>query len=142
VVAVLNRVILIGRLTADPELRYTANGQAVASFTLAVDRPVRQGAEKQADFIPIVTWGKTAESATQYLSKGRLIAVEGRMQIRSFQTQDGSKRKVAEVVALGVRFLPDGRGGNRNGTDAAREAVADSAAETGEPAEETEEVPF
>lgn len=102
----LNRVILIGRLTRDPELRYVPSGQPVASFTLAVDRPfVNQQGERGTDFIDIVAWRRLAEQVTQHLSKGRLVAVEGRLQIRSYETQDGQKRKAAEVVADAVRFL-------------------------------------
>ena len=102
----LNRVILIGRLTRDPELRYTSNGLAVASFTLAVDRsrPNAQG-EREADFIPIVVWQKQAENVANYLGKGSLIAVDGRMQVRSFDGKDGVRRWVTEVVAENVRFL-------------------------------------
>ncbi len=102
----MNRIILIGRLTADPELRYTQNGVAVASFTLAVDRPFssRQG-ERETDFINIVVWRKQAENCANYLKKGRLAAVEGRLQIRSYETTDGQKRRVAEVVADRVEFI-------------------------------------
>ena len=102
----LNRIILIGRLTRDPELRYVPSGQPVASFTLAVDRPfVNQQGERGTDFIDIVAWRRLAEQVTTHLSKGRLVAVEGRLQIRSYETADGQKRKVAEVIADGVRFL-------------------------------------
>lgn len=101
----LNRIVLVGRLTRDPELRYTPSAKAVASFTLAVDRRRNQQGERETDFIDIVTWGRLAETCSSYLSKGRLVAVEGRLQIRSYQTQDGQKRKVAEVVADGVHFL-------------------------------------
>lgn len=102
----LNRIILIGRLTRDPELRYVPSGQPVASFTLAVDRPfTNQQGERQTDFIDIVAWRRLAEQVTQHLAKGRLVAVEGRLQIRSYETQDGQKRKAAEVVADAVRFL-------------------------------------
>jgi len=103
---VLNRIILIGRLTRDPELRYVPSGQPVASFTLAVDRPfVNQQGERATDFIDVVAWRRLAEQVTQHLNKGRLVAVEGRLQIRNYETQDGQKRKVAEVVADAVRFL-------------------------------------
>jgi single-strand DNA-binding protein len=103
---VLNRIVLIGRLTRDPELRYTPNGHAVASFTLAVDRPFNnpQG-ERETDFIDIVSWRKLAETVSGHLQKGRLVAVQGRLQIRSYETQDGQRRKAAEVVADDVRFL-------------------------------------
>lgn len=102
----LNRIILIGRLTKDPELRYTPNGRAVASFTLAVDRPFKnQQGEREADFINIVVWGNQAENCANYLSKGKLAAVDGRLQIRSFDGQDGQRRWITEVVADNVRFL-------------------------------------
>ncbi|MDO4540386.1 MAG: single-stranded DNA-binding protein [Syntrophomonadaceae bacterium] len=103
----LNRIILIGRLTRDPELRYTANGTAVATFTLAVDRRYNRD---ETDFIDIVVWRGLAENCAKYLGKGRLAAVEGRLQIRSYEAQDGQKRKVAEVVADEVRFLDKGTG--------------------------------
>lgn len=100
----LNQVILIGRLTRDPELRYTpTKGTAVATFTLAVDRPT-QG-QPSVDFIDIVVWDKQAEACAQYLTKGKLAAVVGRLQIRPYEAKDGTKRKVAEVVAERVRFL-------------------------------------
>lgn len=100
----LNKVILIGRLTRDPELRYTPNtGTAVGSFTLAVNRI--GGKQEETDFIDIVVWGKQAENCAQYLSKGSLAAVDGRLQIRSYETKEGQKRRVAEVVAFSVQFL-------------------------------------
>jgi single-strand DNA-binding protein len=102
----LNRVVLVGRLTRDPELRYTPNtGIAVATFTLAVDRNFanRQG-EREADFIPIVVWRKPAENCAKYLGKGSMVAVDGRLQVRSYE-QDGQRRYVTEVVAEDVRFL-------------------------------------
>ncbi|HBL36328.1 MAG TPA: single-stranded DNA-binding protein [Firmicutes bacterium] len=102
----MNHVILIGRLTRDPELRYTPNGVAVANFTVAVDRTfTNQAGEREADFIPIVVWQKLAETCANHLHKGRLVAVDGRLQIRSYDTQDGQKRRVAEVVAANVQFL-------------------------------------
>jgi single-strand DNA-binding protein len=107
---VYNRIILIGRLTRDPELRYVPSGAPVASFTLAVDRPFKdQQGNRETDFIDIVAWRKLAEQVSQYMTKGRMVAVEGRLQIRSYETQDGQKRKVAEVVADGVRFLDRAR---------------------------------
>ncbi|WP_304459183.1 single-stranded DNA-binding protein [Alicyclobacillus sendaiensis] len=107
----LNRVILIGRLTADPELRYTNNGTAVASFTLAVDRMrSNSNGERQTDFINIVAWNKIAELVSQYLQKGRMAAVDGRLQIRTYENRDGQRVRVAEVVAEGVRFLDRGEG--------------------------------
>jgi single-strand DNA-binding protein len=106
----MNHIVLIGRLTRDPELRYTPNGVAVANFDLAVDRPTpNQQGEREADFIRIVTWQKQAEVVANYLKKGRLVAVEGRLQIRNYETQDGQKRKAAEVVANRVQFLEKAR---------------------------------
>ena len=130
----LNRIVLIGRLTRDPELRYVPSGHPVASFSLAVDRPfANQQGERETDFIDIVAWRKLAEQVSQHLSKGRLVAVEGRLQIRSYETQDGQKRKVAEVVADGVRFL------DRKATG----VPAGAAAQNEELAEESEQdVPF
>ncbi|MDD4237755.1 MAG: single-stranded DNA-binding protein [Desulfotomaculaceae bacterium] len=101
----LNRIILIGRLTKDPELRYTPNGVAVARFTLAVDRRQAKDREKEADFIDIVVWQKQAENCANYIGKGRLVAVEGRLQVRSYDDSQGIRRKAAEVVAENVRFL-------------------------------------
>ncbi len=112
----LNRVILIGRLTADPELRYTQSGTAVANFRIAVDRPfTNQSGERETDFIPIVVWDKQAETCANYLNKGRLVAVDGRMQVRSYDAQDGSRRWVTEVVAQDVRFLDWGRQSDQEG---------------------------
>lgn len=102
----LNRVILIGRLARDPELRYTTSGIAVATFAIAVDRPfTSQSGEREADFIDVVVWRKLAETVANHLSKGRLVAVEGRLQTRSYDDSNGVRRKVTEVVADNVRFL-------------------------------------
>lgn len=98
----LNRVILIGRLTRDPELRYTQQGTAVARFTLAINRKFKR---EETDFIDIVVWQKQAENCAQYLTKGQLAMVEGRLQIRNYEGQDGQKRKAVEVVAEDVKFL-------------------------------------
>ncbi|SED15795.1 single-stranded DNA-binding protein [Paenibacillus sp. GP183] len=111
----LNRVILIGRLTKDPELRYTPAGVAVTQFTLAVDRPFTssQSKEREADFINIVTWRQLAETCANYLRKGRLTAVEGRLQIRNYDNNEGRKVYVTEVVADNVRFLESSGSTNR-----------------------------
>lgn len=112
----LNRVILIGRLTKDPEMRYTPAGVAVTQFTLAVDRPFTSGGqgEREADFIPIVTWRQLAETCANYLRKGRLTAVEGRIQVRNYENNEGKRVYVTEVIADNVRFLesPNRDGGN------------------------------
>ena len=98
----LNRVILIGRLTREPELKYTPNGTAVATFTLAVNRKFNKD---ETDFIDIVVWRGLAENCANYLAKGSLAAVDGRLQIRDYKTKEGQKRKVAEIIADDVRFL-------------------------------------
>ncbi|NPV42580.1 Single-stranded DNA-binding protein A [Koleobacter methoxysyntrophicus] len=102
----MNKVILIGRLTRDPELRYLTSGAAVATFTIAVDRPfTNQQGERETDFIKIVTWRKLAENCANNLNKGRLVGVSGRLQIRSYEGEDGQRRWVTEVVADEVQFL-------------------------------------
>ncbi|MED4956043.1 single-stranded DNA-binding protein [Paenibacillus macerans] len=112
----LNRVILIGRLTRDPELRYTPSGVAVTQFTIAVDRPfTSQGGEREADFIPVVTWRQLAETCANYLRKGRLTAVEGRIQVRNYENNEGRRVYVTEVIADNVRFLESNREGGSGG---------------------------
>lgn len=102
----MNRVILIGNLTQDPELRYTPDGTPVVSFTLAVNRSfTNQEGERETDFIPVVVWRKQAERCSEYLTKGSQVAVDGRLQIRSYEDKDGIRRKVSEVVAWRVEFL-------------------------------------
>lgn len=101
----LNHIVLMGRLTRDPELRRTGSGVAVASFTLAVDRDfAAQGAEKETDFVDIVAWRNTAEFVSRFFTKGRMAVVSGRLQIRNWQDKDGNKRRSAEVVADNVYF--------------------------------------
>lgn len=105
----VNTIILIGRLTRDPEMRYTPQGVPVASFTLAVDRPfTTQDGKREADFIDCVAWRKLGETVGNYLKKGRLVAVQGRLQIRPYEAKDGTKRRAAEVVCDSVRFLDRG----------------------------------
>lgn len=102
----MNKVILIGRLTRDPELRYTSSNIPVATFSLAVDRTFsNQNGEREADFINIVVWRKQAENCKNYINKGSQVAVEGRIQTRSYDDQNGQKRYVTEVVADNVQFL-------------------------------------
>ena len=102
----MNKAILIGRLTRDPELRYTSSNRAVCQFTVAIDRPfTSQGGQREADFINIVAWDKTGENVGKYMSKGRLIAVEGRIQTRNYDNNEGKKVYVTEVVASNVQFL-------------------------------------
>lgn len=102
----MNKCILVGRLTRDPEVKNTTSGRAVASFTLAVDRRFKnKDGQKEADFIPIVFWGKQAELVGQYLSKGSQIGVSGRLQVRSYDAQDGTKRYVTEVIGDELNFI-------------------------------------
>lgn len=121
----LNKAILMGRLTADPELKTTPNGISVCSFTIAVDRGyVKSGAQRQTDFIDIVTWRQTAEFVSKYFAKGRLIAVEGTIQTRSYTDNAGNKRKVFEIVADSVHFCESkNHSSNDNGGFAAQEAA-------------------
>lgn len=101
----LNKIILMGRLTRDPELRRTQSGTAVTGFSLAVDRDFKgQNGEKETDFIDIVAWRNTAEFVSKYFTKGRMAVVEGRLQIRDWTDRDGSKRRSAEVIADNVYF--------------------------------------
>ena len=116
----LNRIILIGRLTRDPESKVTPSGISVTTFSIAVDRPQSaearsSGQEKQTDFIDIVTWRQLAETAANYLRKGLLVAVEGKLQIREYVTQEGQKRKAAEVVADNFRMLERAKDGSEGG---------------------------
>lgn len=101
----LNRVTLIGRLTRDPELRQTTSGKNVTSFSIAVNRTFASADGTDVDFFNITAWGKTAEFCSNYLAKGRLVAVDGRLQARKYTAQDGSNREVVEVVAESVQGL-------------------------------------
>ncbi len=102
----LNRVALIGRLTKEPDLRYTPSGIAVSNFTLAVDRNFKNAqGERETDFLPCVAYRQLAELVANYLDKGRLASVEGRIQVRTYTTQDGQKRWVTEIIAENVFFL-------------------------------------
>ena len=101
----LNRIVLMGRLTRDPELRHTGSGTAVASFSLAVDRDFKsQSGEKETDFVDIVAWRSTADFVSKYFTKGRMAVVEGRLQIHDWKDKDGNNRHSAEVVADNIYF--------------------------------------
>ena len=123
----LNHIVLMGRLTRDPELRYTQSQIPVASFTLAVDRDFggRDGGEKQTDFIDIVAWRSTAEFVSKYFTKGSMAAVSGRLQIREWTDREGGKRTTAEVVADNVYF---GESKRRDGGDTSRPAAPSASA--------------
>ena len=112
----LNHIVIMGRLTRDPELRRTGTGIAVASFTVAVDRDFsgRDGGEKETDFIDCVAWRQTGEFVSKYFTKGSMIVVSGRLQIRSWNDKDGTKRRTAEIVADNVYFGDSKRGNEGN----------------------------
>lgn len=102
----MNKIILLGRLTKDPEIRCTPSGKTVTQFTLAVDRPYsNQNGKREADFIPVIIWGNQGEHAGKHLFKGHRCLVEGRLQIRNFETKDGSKRYVAEAICDRFEFI-------------------------------------
>src|SRR5690554_4580061 len=123
---ILNRTILVGRLTRDPELRYTPNGVAVANFTVAANRPFRnQQGEQEADFINCVTWRKSAENLANFMRKGSLIGVDGRIQTRSYENQDGRMVYVTEVLAENIQFL-EPRGASQQRGEAGGYAANDS----------------
>ena len=142
--ASLNRVILIGNLTRDPELRFTPSGSPVAGFGLAVNRTYtnKQGEKvENVDFFNIVVWAKLAELCTEYLKKGRPVALEGRLQSRSWETEDGQKRSVVEVVAENVQFLGSGQGqGQGQGGQGTGERSQGAPAGTGRSESPVEEI--
>ncbi len=101
----MNKVVLIGRLSRDPELRHTTSGMAVCQINVAISRRVAAGRDPETDFINVVVWDKQAENVSKYLSKGRQVAVEGRIQTRSYDNNEGKKTYVTEVIATNVEFL-------------------------------------
>lgn len=118
----LNKVFLLGNLTRDPELRHTAQGTSVANFSIAVNRTYKGNDgdfKKETSYFNIIVWGKTGENCAKFLTKGRPVLVEGRLQNRSYETQEGQKRTVTEIVADNVQFLGGGR------SDAAEEGGND-----------------
>ena len=144
----LNKIILMGRLTRDPELKRIQSGTAVANFSLAVDRDFKsQSGEKETDFIDIVAWRNTAEFVSKYFTKGRMAVVEGRLQIRDWVDQNGGKRRSAEVVAENVYFGDSKRDGDTGsystgGYRPAGRPVDVSAGDFAEIGEEDGELPF
>jgi single-strand DNA-binding protein len=135
----MNKVIIIGRLTKDPDIKYTQSGKVVCTFTLAVDRPyLNQDGVREADFIPVVLWGKTAEIAGNSCAKGHRLCVEGRIQVRTYEDKNNKKVWVTEVVGDHIEFL------ERKGNTAASQTSADSAPTTQPPAMAGlgKEVPF
>ena len=113
----MNKVFLIGRLSRDPELRHTTSGMPVCQINVAISRPVSQGREPETDFINVVVWNKQAENVARYLSKGRQIAVEGRIQTRNYDNNEGKRTYVTEVIASNVEFLGSANDNNRTNTN-------------------------
>jgi single-strand DNA-binding protein len=109
----MNKVFLIGRLSRDPELRHTGSGTAVCQINVAISRPVSQGSEPQTDFINVVVWNKQAENVAKYLAKGRQVAIEGRIQTRNYDNNEGKRTYVTEVIASNVEFLGSANDNNR-----------------------------
>jgi len=139
--ASLNRVILIGNLTGDPELRYTPGGTARARFAIAINRQYKDASgqlQEEVTFVPIVTWGSQAENCANYLRKGRSVAVEGRLRIDSFENAEGERVKITEVVASTVQFL----GGPARSSDEPGTVSAPAPATADEAQPPEEEVPF
>jgi single-strand DNA-binding protein len=143
--ASLNKVILLGNLTRDPELRYTPSGTAVSSFGLAVNRRYRQGDESKEEvcFVDVVTFGRQAETVGEYLSKGSMALIEGRLQWRSWENEAGQKRSKHEVVANNVQFMPRARDDARDeGMGPSVPEAPGSDADMGIPLPEDDDIPF
>jgi len=144
--ASVNKVILIGNLGRDPELRYTQGGQAVANFTLATTERFsgRDGGERQerTEWHRVTAWGRTAELCAQYLSKGRSVYVEGRLQTREWEDKEGQKRRTTEIVALSVQFLGGREGGAGAGGGAPRSTGGAPPAEDESPPPPADDIPF
>ena len=113
----MNKVFLIGRLSRDPELRHTTSGTAVCQINVAISRPVAQGKDPETDFINVVVWNKQAENVARYLSKGRQIAIEGRIQTRNYDNNEGKRTYVTEVIASNVEFLGSANDNNSKNTN-------------------------
>ena len=142
----MNRIILMGRLIRDPEVRVTPSEKTVCTFTLAVDRPfANKDGQREADFINIVVWGKTAELCGNSLSKGQRLLTEGRLQLRNYVGKDGNKRYVTEVIADRVEFIErrgTGAGSAAGGNQAPKEEDSSSMENFGAPVEPDDEIPL
>lgn len=134
----LNRVIMIGRTTTDGELKYTPSGVAVYTVNIAVDRPFLNNGNKETDFIPVVTWRQLAETCANYIRKGRLIAAEGRWQVRHYENNEGKRVYVHELVADNVRFLESNRDNKPNSGQSERDPFVDD----GKPIDIPDDMPF
>lgn len=135
----MNRTILVGRLTADPELRTTPNGIATTRITVAVNRIPNANGERVADFINVVVWRRQAENVAKFCSKGSLVGIEGRIQSRSYDAQDGNRRYVTEVIADNVTFLGSRQSNGGSTYQAPSEPAND---QTAMPVMDTDDVPF
>lgn len=133
----LNIISLCGRLTADIELKTTTSGKSVAQFTLAVERDFGANGEKETDFIPVVVWGNTAEFASKYFSKGKLMIVNGRLQVRKYQDKDGNNRNATEVIANSIYF-----GGDKGETKPSVDPQNDPLKQFVESADDDGDLPF
>ncbi|MDR1246112.1 MAG: single-stranded DNA-binding protein [Clostridiales Family XIII bacterium] len=141
----MNSVVLIGRLVRDPETRYTADQMAIASFTVAVDRPVAADKEKQTDFPRVTVFGKQAENCGQYLTKGRQVAVQGRIRTGSYKNKEGATVYTTEVIGERVQFLgskPEGSGGGSPGAAPANPASPAPPEGGYQQLEEDDDIPF
>ena len=138
----MNRIILLGRLTKDPEVRYTNTGKVVAMFVLAVNRPFTDAnGQRDADFINVVIWGKQAETVGNNVTKGQRLLVEGRLQIRSYDANDGTKKYVTEVVAYNFEFI-EKKGDKTAVPNAPKDNQASPMESFGEAVPFNEEIPF
>lgn len=133
----MNNVTLIGRLTKDPEVRYTSSQMAVARFTIAVDRSFKKEGEPTADFIPIVAFGKTAENCERFLSRGKQVGVEGRIQTGSYDKQDGTRAYTTDVIANRVEFIGSGGKNDENAKQGGSDSIP-----TGFSSVSEEDIPF
>ena len=140
----INSCIMMGRLTADPELRHTPNNVAVTSFTIAVDRTyAKAGTERQTDFFDVVAWNKTAEFVSRYFHKGQLVAVQGRMETRSYEDKNGIKRKAYEIVAENVHFAEPKRDSAGNTPDMETQPASSPTKPSAEPPQgEQQGIPY
>ena len=143
--ASVNKVILIGNLGRDPELRYTASGQGVANFTLATNERWRDkdgNNQERTEWHRIVVWGKSAENCAQYLQKGRSVYVEGRLQTRDWEDKEGNKRQTTEIVALNVTFLGSREGGRGGSTPGPPSQAPPSQAPPSQAPPDGDDIPF
>lgn len=138
----LNKVVLMGRLTDNPELRHTSNDVALATFTLAVERNFRSGDERVTDFLDIVCWRNTAEYVSKYFVKGQLVAVEGSIQVRSYTDKNGNNRRAWDIVASQVYFAEGRRDRGANDADAYNTAINNTSSDDFTEFDSEDDLPF